>query len=108
MPALRPLVSTIVPVHNGAATLARALESVLAQGDAPVELLVVDDGSTDASAAVAQRFPEVRLLGQPQKGPAAARNAGIRAAAGELLAFNDADDSCPCPRPCDSPCATCP
>lgn len=90
-------VSVIVPVFNGERFLADALGSVVAQGYAPLELLVVDDGSTDGSADLAARFArdraEARLLRQPaRRGPAAARNAGLRAACGELITFLDADD----------------
>jgi glycosyltransferase involved in cell wall biosynthesis len=87
------LVSCIVPVFNGAAYLREALESALAQTYRPFELLVVDDGSTDGSAAVARAFGErIRLIEQPNRGPAAARNAGVVAARGKLVAFLDADD----------------
>jgi glycosyltransferase involved in cell wall biosynthesis len=87
------LVSCIVPVFNGALYLREALESALAQTYRPLELLVVDDGSTDRSGAIARAFGEaIRVIEQPNRGPAAARNAGVAAASGELLAFLDADD----------------
>lgn len=92
---MSPALSVVIPVHDGARTLARSIESVLAQGE-PVEILVVDDASTDGSAAIAARYPEVRLLGTAgpgPAGPATARNLGIAAARGALLAFNDADDA---------------
>lgn len=83
----------IIPVHNGARYLAEAIRSVLAQELPAQEILVVDDGSTDDSAGVAARFGNpVRVLRQTQQGPGAARNAGARQAAGEFLAFLDADD----------------
>jgi glycosyltransferase involved in cell wall biosynthesis len=86
-------ISVIIPVHNGARHLSAAIESVLAQTLPPVELLVVNDGSTDASAAIAHSFgPPVRVLTQPNLGPAAARNLGVAHAIGDLLAFLDADD----------------
>lgn len=88
-----PSISVIVPVFNDAAYLAEALESILAQTFAVAEILVVDDGSTDASAAVARRFaPRVRYVVQAHAGAGAARNHGVRLAQSELLAFLDADD----------------
>lgn len=86
-----PLVSAVVPVHNGERFLAAALDSVLFQDYEPLEVIVVDDGSTDRSAEVASSRP-VRLLRQENAGMAAARNAGIAHASGELVAFIDADD----------------
>lgn len=88
----RPLVSTIVPVRSGARFLSDAIESVLAQDYAPNELIVVDDGSTDDSVRIASGYPDVRLLRTPSGGVSVARNAGVEAAAGELLAFLDQDD----------------
>jgi glycosyltransferase involved in cell wall biosynthesis len=83
----------IIPVHNGAKYLAQAIESVLAQELAAHEIIVVDDGSTDQSAAIAGGFGNpVRVFRQTKHGPGAARNAGVRAATGAYLAFLDADD----------------
>jgi Glycosyl transferase family 2 len=87
-----PLVSVIVPVRDGERFLAEAIESVLAQDYAPLELIVVDDGSVDGSARIAGSYQQVRLLRLPGHGVAAARNAGVEAASGELLAFLDQDD----------------
>lgn len=87
-----PLVSVIIPAYNAAAYLPRALESVLAQTYKNYEILVVDDGSTDATAEIVKRFPTVRLLSQPHSGAGAARNRGIEAARGSIVAFLDADD----------------
>jgi glycosyltransferase involved in cell wall biosynthesis len=86
-----PLVSVVVPVHEGERFLARALVSALAQDHRPLEVVVVDDGSSDGSAEIAASHP-VRLLRQPNRGVAAARNAGVSASKGELLAFLDQDD----------------
>ncbi|MBE3604183.1 glycosyltransferase family 2 protein, partial [bacterium] len=87
-------VSAVIPVYNGAATIARAVASVLAQRyDGAVETIVVDDGSTDSTRAILAGFGDhIRTIHQPNRGPAAARNVGARLAAGEYLAFLDADD----------------
>ena len=86
-------ISVVVPAWNVERYLDAALDSALAQDPAPTEILVVDDGSTDGTAEVAERRgPPVRCLRREHRGPAAARNAGIRAARGRLLAFLDADD----------------
>jgi glycosyltransferase involved in cell wall biosynthesis len=87
------LVSVIIPVYNCETYLAEAIDSVLAQTYAPVEIIVVDDGSTDGSAQVAARYaPRVRCLHQENSGIGAARNRGIEQASGNLLTFLDADD----------------
>jgi glycosyltransferase involved in cell wall biosynthesis len=88
-----PTVSCIVPVFNGERYLREALDSILAQSHQALDVLVVDDGSTDASAAVAKSYGDrIRYLFQPNAGPAAARNLGLEAARGEFVAFLDADD----------------
>lgn len=87
------LVSVIIPVYNCEKYLAEAIESVLAQTYQPLEIIVVDDGSTDRSAEVAQRFSSsVRYYFQPQSGAGAARNYGTELAQGSFFAFLDADD----------------
>jgi glycosyltransferase involved in cell wall biosynthesis len=91
-----PLVSVVVPAHNAGAYLAECLGSALAQeGPFETEVIVVDDGSTDDTAAVARALPRVRYLHQAQRGPSAARNAGIAAARGDYVALLDADDVWP-------------
>ena len=90
-----PLVSVIVPVRNAMPFLSEALRSIAAQGVAPVEVLVVDGASTDGSRETALTFPHVRLVEQPGRGLAAARNLGLAAAQGDLIAFLDADDLWP-------------
>ncbi len=89
---MNPRFSVVIPAYNSAATLARAIESVRAQSWPAHETIVVDDGSTDATAAVARQFDAVRLIQQPNSGVSVARNAGAAAATGDWLAFLDADD----------------
>jgi glycosyltransferase involved in cell wall biosynthesis len=87
------LISCVIPVHDGERYLAAAIESVLAQDHAPVEIVVVDDGSTDASAAIASGYGDpVRVVWTAHNGPGAARDAGVAAARGEYVSFLDADD----------------
>jgi glycosyltransferase involved in cell wall biosynthesis len=85
------MVSIVIPCYNHERFLPDAIESALAQRRVNVEVVVVDDGSTDGSAAVAERYP-VRLVRQPNRGLSAARNAGLRASRGDILIFLDADD----------------
>jgi glycosyltransferase involved in cell wall biosynthesis len=86
-------VSVIIPVYNAAPWLDEALESVLGQSAPPCQVIVVDDGSTDHSAAIAQRYlPQIQLVQQPNAGCAHARNRGVALATGDYLAFLDADD----------------
>jgi glycosyltransferase involved in cell wall biosynthesis len=87
-----PLVSVVIPAYNAAAFLGEAIESALSQTHSPLEVIVVDDGSTDATAEIAVGYEGVRLLRRPHCGQAAARNSGVEAAQGEVLAFHDADD----------------
>lgn len=85
-------VSVIVPVYNGERFLEEALDSALSQVPVPLEVFVVDDGSTDRSAAVAESRAGVRCLRLDHAGVSAARNHGIEHARGEWLAFLDSDD----------------
>jgi glycosyltransferase involved in cell wall biosynthesis len=88
-----PLVSVVIPVYNCERYLAEAIESVLAQTYRPIEIIVVDDGSTDGSAQVAKRFTDsVRYCFQANSGTSAARNRGASLASGTFFAFLDADD----------------
>ncbi|MCF6342538.1 MAG: glycosyltransferase [Bacteroidales bacterium] len=98
-PALRkpnagnPLISVVIPVFNGAAFLADAINSVLGQHYHPLEIIVVDDGSTDNTAEVVKMMSgNISYVYQENKGPAAARNKGVKLAGGELISFIDADD----------------
>ncbi len=89
-------ISVIIPARNVAQFLPEALASVQAQGLRDPEVVVVDDGSTDRTADVAGSFPGVRVLCQAASGSGRARNAGIEATTGELIAFLDADDVWTC------------
>jgi glycosyltransferase involved in cell wall biosynthesis len=92
-PGRAPLVSAVIPAYNAQAYVAQAIESVLAQTYAPVEIVVVDDGSDDGTERVVRGFgPRVRLYRQAHGGPGAARNLGVAKSTGPLLAFLDADD----------------
>lgn len=93
MIAPMPLVSVMIPNYNYGRYLGQAIDSVLAQSYPNVEVLVVDDGSTDHSAAVARGYGDrVRWIQQARQGVAAARNRGVQESRGELVAFLDADD----------------
>ncbi len=85
-------ISVIVVVRNGERFLAEALSTIATQQRKPDEVLVVDGGSTDQSVAIAQRFAWVRVIAQSGSGLAGARNQGVQAASGALIAFLDADD----------------
>jgi glycosyltransferase involved in cell wall biosynthesis len=88
-----PTVSAVIPCYNGARFLRETLESVRAQSHPVLEVIVVDDGSTDDSAAIAESFgPPVRVIRQPNQGESVARNRGIDEAKGDWIAFLDADD----------------
>lgn len=86
-------VSVVIPAYNASATLPATLESVLAQTYLDYEVIVVDDGSADDTADVAERFGgRVRCIRQPNSGVATARNNGVATSSGDLVAFLDADD----------------
>jgi glycosyltransferase involved in cell wall biosynthesis len=86
-------VSVVVPTFNRSAHIERALRSVISQTRPPEEIIVVDDGSTDGTPSLLRRdYPEVRLIEQDHRGVSAARNRGIRASKGSLVAFLDSDD----------------
>ena len=92
----RPLVSVVIAAMDAQRFLLDALTSIAAQAYSPVEVVVVDDGSSDDTAAVATAFAEstsgVTVISQPNQGPSAARNTGIASTAGEFVTFLDADD----------------
>lgn len=87
-----PSVSVLIAVYNGERFLREAVESVLAQRHPALEVIVVDDGSTDGSAAVVTDLAGVQVIRQENAGQPAALNAALAVARGEFLAFNDADD----------------
>lgn len=91
---MTPLVSIIIPCHNAGRWLAATLESALAQTWSHCEVILIDDGSTDNSHAVAAGFAPrgVRVARQPRRGASAARNHGLRLATGSYIQFLDADD----------------
>jgi glycosyltransferase involved in cell wall biosynthesis len=87
------LVSVIVPAYNASRHILQCLDSIAAQrGGVPVEIIVVDDGSTDDTREKVEAFGRARLIQQENAGPSAARNRGIREAKGEFVAFLDSDD----------------
>lgn len=88
-----PVVSCVIPVFNGERFVAECLESVLHQTYGPVEIVVVNDGSTDGTKAILDGYGDrITVIDQPNAGVKAARNRGMAAAKGEIIAFQDADD----------------
>ena len=91
------LVSVIVPVYNVAPYLREALDSVVNQTYKDLEIIIVDDGSTDGSADICEEYADsddrIKLIKQPNKGLSGARNTGLEIATGDLVAFVDSDDS---------------
>jgi glycosyltransferase involved in cell wall biosynthesis len=88
-----PLISCIVPVFNGERYLGEALDSILAQTYRPIEIIVVDDGSTDGTGELVARYGDrIRYFRQNNEGAPTARNAGLSAARGAFVAFLDSDD----------------
>ncbi len=93
MPESRPPVSVVIPCYNGVEFLPEAIDSALAQSYPPLEVLVIDDGSTDDSATIAESYGgPVRVIRQHNQGESVARNRGIDEAKGDWIAFLDADD----------------
>ena len=88
----KPLVSVIIPVYNGERYTAEAIESVLVQSYSHIEIITVNDGSTDNTAEVIRRFPSVRYFEQQNGGIGSARNRGVEESKGEFLSFLDHDD----------------
>ncbi|MGH9309174.1 MAG: glycosyltransferase [Vicinamibacterales bacterium] len=88
----RPVASIVIPCYNQGRFLGDAVRSALQQTYPAIEVIVVDDGSTDGTAAVAETFASARLIREQNQGAAAARNAGLRESRGDYLIFLDADD----------------
>lgn len=89
-----PTLSCIVPVYNSGTYLGQALDSILEQTLPPTEIIVIDDGSTDATPMIAAKYARhVSYIRQENRGPAGARNAGLRVSDGDFLTFLDADDT---------------
>ncbi|MEX2643690.1 MAG: glycosyltransferase family 2 protein [Acetobacterales bacterium] len=89
----RPLISVVITAYNAESYIRRALDSAFAQTWSPLEVVVINDGSTDRTAEiVASEYPEARLISQENKGISGARNAGLAAARGEWIAYLDSDD----------------
>lgn len=95
-----PQISVIVPVYNVEKYLAECVDSILAQTLHDIEVILVDDGSTDNSSSICDAYKirdeRIKVIHQPNKGIAAARNAGIRTASGKYIAFVDSDDFLDC------------
>ncbi|MBF0484770.1 MAG: glycosyltransferase [Candidatus Omnitrophica bacterium] len=88
---MHPTVSVIIPAYNAEKTIGLCLEAILKQADQSVEVIVVDDGSTDNTASSIRSFNRVTYIYQPNAGPASARNRGADASVGEKLFFTDSD-----------------
>lgn len=88
-------ISVIIPLYNKEDHITKTLDSVVSQSHSPLEIIVVDDGSTDNSAAIVERYvsSKIKLIKQNHKGISTARNKGIKAAKGDLVAFIDAGDT---------------
>jgi glycosyltransferase involved in cell wall biosynthesis len=88
-----PLVSVIIPTYNRSGVICRTIDNVLSQTCRDIEVIVVDDGSTDDTLEKLSRYSgQIRVISQPNAGPAKARNRGIEVAVGEFVAFQDSDD----------------
>lgn len=85
-------VSVLIPVYNGSKYISAAIESVLAQTFKDIEIIVIDDGSLDETAAIVKRYEHVRYIYQNHSGVSAARNRALKEARAELISFLDSDD----------------
>lgn len=87
------LISVIIPVYNGERYLGESIESILAQDRRPIEVIVVNDGSTDNTETIARRYADhIIYIRQENRGPAASRNRGLQMSHGDIIGFLDADD----------------
>lgn len=92
METSNPLVSVIIPVYNCEKFIPEALDSALAQTYSPLEIIVINDGSTDSSMEIVRNYSDIKIISQTNHGVSYARNKGIASCRGEYLAFLDADD----------------
>ena len=94
---MKKRLSVIIPMYNAKAYIKRCIDSILNQGFEGLEIIAVDDGSTDATCSVIQGYADerIRLVRQEKKGVSAARNAGLDLAQGTYVVFADADHNCP-------------
>ena len=90
----KPLLSVVIPFYNSAPYLEDCIKSLTDQCYSPVELIFIDDGSTDGGEAIFRKYPNIKYIRQNNLGPGAARNNGIKESSGELIGFHDADDIC--------------
>lgn len=88
----KPLISIIIPVFNGELYIKETIESILIQQYEPIEIIVIDDGSTDGSAKIVKQFPEIQYIYQENAGPVKARNKALLLSTGEFITFIDNDD----------------
>jgi len=92
----KPLVTVIIPVYNGERFITDAVDNILSQDYNPIEIIIVDDGSTDRTEEIVNQIPvDIRYFKQENDGPASARNRGIRDASGDFIVFLDVDDLWP-------------
>lgn len=90
---MSPLISVVMPVYNGERYLAESIESILKQNVDRIELIIVDDGSTDRTSSIIHEYGQAcQYVCQEHRGASAARNRGVNLAKGDFIAFNDADD----------------
>ena len=86
-----PTISVIIPAYNASKTIRANIQAILDQTHSPYEIIIVDDGSIDNTAAIIQSFSNVKYIYQDNAGPATARNTGAKAATGDVLFFTDSD-----------------
>src|SRR6266550_1942045 len=89
---MSPIISVIIPCYNAGRFLSETIDSVISQDYANLEIIIVDDGSTDDTGDIIARYPGLRCIRQRNAGPAKARNNGLRHSAGEYIVCLDSDD----------------
>jgi len=93
--SMPPKISVIIPVFNGEGSIEEAINSIIVQEYPNLEIIVVDDGSTDGTAELVKNYASINYFYQQKQGPASARNTGIKKSRGEYITFLDADDLYP-------------